>query len=95
MAKPKAMPQQISLFDMDSPLHGKVRGERSIMHYPFFALSKNPHMERMEEEFLGVDPNSKMMDGPDMLEGGVWIIKNLSSKEGTQYFVGHISNRKY
>lgn len=56
---------------------------------------KNPHMERMEEEFLGVDPNSKMMDGPDMLEGGVWIIKNLSSKEGTQYFVGHISNRKY
>ena len=48
MAKPKAMPQQISLFDMDSPLHGKVRGERSIMHYPFFALSKNPHMERIE-----------------------------------------------
>lgn len=56
---------------------------------------KNPHMERMEEEFLGVDPNSKMMDGPDMLEGGVWIIKNLTSKEGTEYFVGHISNRKY
>lgn len=48
MAKTKAMPQQISLFDMDSPLHGKVRGERSIMHYPFFALSKNPHMERIE-----------------------------------------------
>jgi hypothetical protein len=56
---------------------------------------KNPHMERMEEEFLGVDPNSKMMDGPDMLEGGIWIIKNLTSKQGAEYFVGHISNRKY
>ena len=48
MARSKAMPQQISLFDMDSPLHGKVRGERSIMHFPFFVLSKNPHMERIE-----------------------------------------------
>jgi plasmid replication initiation protein len=54
MARPKTMPQQISLFDMDSPLHGKVRGERSIMHFPFFVLSKNPHMERIEYRREGV-----------------------------------------
>ena len=48
MAKPPALPRQISLFDMDSPLHGNVRGEHSIMDYPFFALSKNAHMEPIE-----------------------------------------------
>jgi len=55
----------------------------------------NPHMQRMEDEFLGVDPNSKMMDGPDGLEGGIWIIKNISSKEASQHVVGHKPNRKY
>lgn len=55
----------------------------------------NPHMERMADEFVGVDPNSKMMDGPDGLEGGVWIIKNIASKQNSDYFVGHINNRKY
>lgn len=55
----------------------------------------NPHMQRMEEEFLGVAPNSKMMDGPDGLEGGVWIIENITTKENSEYAVGHINNRKY
>lgn len=55
----------------------------------------NPHMQRMEEEFLGVAPNSKMMDGPDGFEGGVWIIENVSTKENSEYVVGHINNRKY
>lgn len=55
----------------------------------------NPSMQKMEEEFLGVAPNSKMMDGPDGLEGGVWIIQNIASKENSQYVVGHINNRKY
>lgn len=55
----------------------------------------NPHMQRMEEEFVGVDPSSKMMDGPDMLEGGIWIIKNSAGKEGASYHVGKIDNRKY
>lgn len=32
--------RQGDLFDVDSPLHGKVRGERSMMDFPFFALSK-------------------------------------------------------
>ena len=55
----------------------------------------NPSMKLMEEEFLGVAPNSKMMDGPDGLEGGVWIIQNIATKENTDYHVGFVSNRKY
>jgi hypothetical protein len=63
----------------------------------FFNIDEkdNPHMERMNDELLGVDPNSKMMDGPDGLEGGIWIIKNISSKQNADYHVGHVSNRKY
>lgn len=63
----------------------------------FFNIDEkdNPHMERMADEFVGVDPNSKMMDGPDGLEGGIWIIKNISSKQNTAFHVGHIDNRKY
>lgn len=55
----------------------------------------NPHMKRMEEEFIGVAPNSKMMDGPDGLEGAVWIIENITTKEVTEHHVRKIDNRKY
>lgn len=34
------MPNQIDLFELDSPLLTEVRGERSLMAFPFFALSK-------------------------------------------------------
>ena len=33
------------LFQLDSPLHGEIRGERSLMAFPFFALSKNAWMK--------------------------------------------------
>lgn len=36
----------------------------------------DPHMKRMETQFLSVSPNSKTMDGPDSVEGGVHIAKN-------------------
>ena len=36
----------------------------------------NPHMARMEGQMLGVSIKAKMMDGPDMLEGGVWLLQN-------------------
>ena len=32
----------------NSPLHGKVRGERSVMDFPFFALSKVAVLKPME-----------------------------------------------
>ncbi|MBN2974437.1 replication initiator protein A [Roseomonas aeriglobus] len=54
MAKSPAQSRRISLFDMDSPLHGKVRGERSIMDFPFFSLSKNAHLEPIEYHHDGV-----------------------------------------
>lgn len=39
------MDRQSSLFpDLDSPLVGKVKGERTSMAYPFFALSKGRRM---------------------------------------------------
>jgi plasmid replication initiation protein len=38
-------PQHRDLFTLDSPLHGEIRGERSLMAFPFFALSKNAWMK--------------------------------------------------
>jgi hypothetical protein len=34
------------LFTLDSPLHGEIHGKRSLMAFPFFALSKNAWMSR-------------------------------------------------
>lgn len=46
---------QSRLFDfLDSPLHGKVRGEQSIMDFPLFSLAKRPQMEAMTYELDGV-----------------------------------------
>lgn len=42
--KPAGVPQG-DLFLLDSPLHGEIRGERSLMAFPFFALSKNAWMK--------------------------------------------------
>lgn len=35
----------------------------------------DPHMKRLEGQFKKVSPNSKTMDGPDMVEGGLYILK--------------------
>jgi plasmid replication initiation protein len=42
--RPTGVPQR-DLFTLDSPLHGEIRGERSLMAFPFFALSKNAWMK--------------------------------------------------
>ncbi len=39
------MNEQMTLVDLDSPLHGNVKGERSVMAFPFFALSKGRRMQ--------------------------------------------------
>ena len=36
---------------------------------------EDPHMKRLEAQFKGVSANSRTMDGPDAVEGGVHIIK--------------------
>lgn len=46
------------------------------------AEKSNPHMKRLESQFLSVSPNSKTMDGPDAVEGAVWLIQNKLSIAG-------------
>ena len=43
-SKPPAVSQR-DLFRLDSPLTGEIRGERSLMAFPFFALAKNAWMK--------------------------------------------------
>lgn len=38
-------PGQRDLFQLDSPLTGEIRGERSLMAFPFFALAKSAWMK--------------------------------------------------
>lgn len=40
-------PIQQDLFLLDSPLYGKVQGERSVMEFPFFGLSKKAKKQRL------------------------------------------------
>lgn len=49
-----ASSSQGDLFTLDSPLHGEVRGERSIMAFPFFGLSKVAQKEPIEYKADGV-----------------------------------------
>lgn len=44
LSMPDGTPQG-ELFRLDSPLTGEIRGERSLMAFPFFALSKNAWMK--------------------------------------------------
>lgn len=39
----------------------------------------NPHMKRLEAQFKGAGANSKNLDGPDMVEGGVWFIQSKNA----------------
>ena len=40
------------------------------------ALKDDPHMKRMEAQFKSASANSRTMDGPDAVEGGVKIIQD-------------------
>lgn len=54
--------KQGDLFYLDSPLYGNVRGERSVMEHPFFALTKIAHMTpivyRIEDVSVEVRPST-------------------------------------
>lgn len=55
---------------------------------------QNPHFQRLESQFLGVSEKAKLMDGPDAVEGGIWILQNRSfSLQNTYKFGKRISNR--
>ncbi|MEM1381372.1 MAG: replication initiator protein A [Pseudomonadota bacterium] len=51
------MSEQLSLVELDSPLHGHVKGERSVMAFPFFALSKGRRMQPITyaDDFVSIE----------------------------------------
>lgn len=53
-SKPSPKSSQRDLFQLDSPLTGEIRGERSLMAFPFFALSKNAWMKPLSYEHANV-----------------------------------------
>lgn len=55
----------------------------------------NPHMVRMEEQFMGVSMNSKTMDGPDLVEGGTFKIQKSNLQKQSSYIVGSYNTRKW
>lgn len=55
----------------------------------------DPHMKRMHEQMIGVSEKSVMMDGPDMLEGGCWLIQNRAQRKATTWKAGKRVSRKY
>lgn len=59
------------------------------------AEKDNPHMQRMVEQMLAVSEDCKEMDGPDMLEGGVWLIENRVAKQDASYAFGAIEDRRF
>ncbi len=56
---------------------------------------ENPNMQRMEGQMLGVSPKQKKMDGPDMLEGGVWILQRRTFRVSHNYIAAPTRNRRY
>ena len=59
------------------------------------AEKNNPNMQALEAQFMGVSANSKTMDGPDGVEGGVWILKNEASSAEYEYIVPQTESRHY
>jgi len=59
------------------------------------AEKDNPHMQRMEQQMLGVSEKAVVMDGPDALEGGVWILNNKHKTSRLNYAVGKIDDRRF
>jgi hypothetical protein len=58
-------------------------------------LKGQTHMATFEDQWLAVSGTCKVMDGPDCLEGGVWIIQNRNINKAAIHIVGPTNNRKY
>jgi len=61
------------------------------------AEQNNPHMLRLEEQFLALSPNSNAHDdGPDAVEGAIWILNNRCSLKKHEYhFAKQQKNEQY
>lgn len=60
-------------FRIEATLEPLVRMGRLIFNID---ENDNEHMKRMEQQFLTANPNSRTMDGPDCIQGGIKIIQN-------------------
>jgi len=58
---------------------------------------KNPHMVRLKEQFEAVEPTlSTLVDGPDAVEGAIWIINTKVRASVPPYVVPrHQNNKRY
>ncbi|RME92329.1 MAG: hypothetical protein D6772_17035 [Bacteroidetes bacterium] len=56
----------------------------------------NPHMKRMVEQFEAVEPTlSAHADGPDCVEGAVWVIKNKVTVREVKVLTAHKKTKKF
>lgn len=58
----------------------------------------DPHMKRLEAQFKGARPTSKLLDGPDCIQGGVKIIQVKTAMEaagGIQLFKRQPNKKRY
>lgn len=77
-------------------IEGTLEPKNRLGNLIFNIAEKNdPDMKVMKGQMLGVSPKAKMMDGPDMLEGGVWILENKTVQMEGGYSFGAVNNRKY
>lgn len=59
---------------------------------------EDPHMQRLEAQFKAVSPNCKIMDGPDMVEGGVFKAKEKVAVQaigGIQTFSRKANSKRF
>ncbi len=56
---------------------------------------ENPHMKRMQDQMLSVSESATVLDGPDMLEGGVYKLSKKQRKKRMSYAFQARNSRKY
>ncbi len=55
----------------------------------------NPNMERLHDQMLSVSEKATVMDGPDSLEGAIWLMENKKAKNYNDYYVPPKESRRY
>jgi len=59
----------------------------------------DPHMKRLQAQFKSVGPNSKTMDGPDAVEGAVYItetkVQMMAQREGIKAYGRPVNSKRY
>ncbi|WP_318546356.1 hypothetical protein [Flavobacterium columnare] len=82
--------------DKFSRIEGTLEPVNRLGNLIFNEEEKNdPHMQRMHDQMIGVSENSKTMDGPDGLEGAVWIILNRVVRKQSTHVVGYRNSRRF